>query len=226
MRTIPGQPKCLDKESKLMQRHFQGLRKSPSLPSIGCYNLTISHERKFMWYRVAKVGTRTILGHLEDSGVRLDVEEASWVYYPVNSVGDYFKFAFVRNPWDRLASCWRDKVINHDGLELDGIEREQLKSFESFVNYVSGLNIDECDRHLRSQSALIDLNMIDYLGRMETFEEDAGYIFRRLGLPEKEMEKKNVSAGKENYREYYNDQLLELVAQVYRKDIQIFGYQF
>jgi hypothetical protein len=226
MRTIPGQPDRLDRESELMQEQFKQLRKSPYLPSVGCYNLTISHERKFLWYRVAKVGTRTILSHLKESGVCLDVEHASWIHYPVNSVGDYVKFAFVRNPWDRLASCWRDKIINNNSLQIDGIERAELSNFDKFVNYVSGLNIDECDRHLRSQSALIDLNMVDYLGRMETFEDDAAFIFRKLGLPERQIDRKNVTATRKNYREYYSDQLAEQVAQVYRKDIQIFGYQF
>ena len=35
------------------------------------YNLTISHEYRLMWFRVAKVGTRTILEHLRKSGVPL-----------------------------------------------------------------------------------------------------------------------------------------------------------
>ncbi len=198
----------------------------PFIPSIGSYNITISHEHKFMWYRVAKVGTRTILNHLKESDVGLDVEHASWLHYPVNSFGSYFKFAFIRNPWDRLSSCWRDKVIKNNMFRFDYSEHERMKIFENFVDFVSGLNIDKCNRHLRSQSALIDLNMVDCLGRMETFDDNAKYIFRRLGLPEKEIVRKNVTSNKKAYQEYYSDHLAEKVAQIYRKDIQIFGYQF
>jgi len=226
MRTIPGKPKRLDKKSKSIQVFYKSIIKIPFMPSIGRYNITISHEHKFIWYRVAKVGTRTILNHLKESGVFLDVEHGNWLHYPVNSFDDYFKFAFVRNPWDRLASCWHDKVINKNLFQFDDSERERMKKFENFVDFVSGLDIDKCDRHLRSQSALIDLNMVDYVGRMERFDDDACYIFKRLGLPEKEIVRKNVTSGKKAYREYYDERLAEKVERIYRKDIQIFGYTF
>lgn len=101
-----------------------------------------------------------------------------------------------------------------------------MRIFENFVEYVSNLNIEKCDRHLRLQSSLIDLNNIDYLGRMETFDSDTNYIFRKLGLTEKEVEPKNVSLNKKPYQEYYNKNLAKKVSQIYQKDIQIFGYQF
>jgi hypothetical protein len=153
------------------------------------------------------------------------VDQGSWLHYPVNSFDGYFKFAFVRNPWDRLVSCWRDKVIDRNYFDFDDSEHEKMKAFENFVDYVSDLTIDDCDRHLRSQSVLIDLNMIDYLGRMETFGEDANDIFRRLGLPEKDILQKNRSSSEQDYQEYYNKYLIEKVAQIYQRDIQIFGYQ-
>ena len=91
---------------------------------------------------------------------------------------------------------------------------------------MSDLDIDKCDRHLRSQSAMIDLNMVDYLGRMETFDIDANYIFQKLGLPEKQIARKNETSDKKSYETYYDEHLAKKVAQIYQKDIQIFGYQF
>jgi hypothetical protein len=208
----------------MMQRLYRTLRKIPFMPSEERYNVTISHERKFIWFRVAKVGTRTILNHLKECEVHLDVHHGSWLHYPVNSFDGYFKFAFVRNPWERLASCWRNKVIDRNYFHFDDSEHEKMKTFENFVGYVSDLDIDGCDRHLRSQSVLIDLNAIDYLGRMETFGEDANCIFRRLGLPEKDILRKNKSSSEQNYQEYYTERLIEKVAQIYQRDIQIFGY--
>jgi hypothetical protein len=175
---------------------------------------------------VAKVGTRTILHHLKDSNVCLDVEHATRLYYPLNSYDDYFKFAFVRNPWDRLASCWRNKVLNQNHFQFSDSEYEKMRNFDKFVDYASGLNIEKCEAHLRAQSSLIDLNMVNYLGRMESFEEDASYIFSRLNLPEKEIVPRNVTSTSKSYQQYYSDQLAEKVGYIYRKDIQIFGYQF
>lgn len=196
------------------------------MPSAGRYNLTISHQQKFIWFRVAKVGTRTILNHFKQCEISLDVEHASWLHYPNNLYDSYYKFAFVRNPWDRLVSCWRNKVINENYFKFNNSDLEKMKSFENFVNHVSSLNIYKCDRHLRSQSKLIDINMIDYLGRLETFEDDLNQIFDRIGLPNKKIVQKNATSRTTNYKKYYSEELVEKVAKIYSRDIQIFGYQF
>lgn len=226
MRTLPSNPNRLNRKGEAMQGLYRAIRKISFIPSAGRYNITICHQRKFIWFRVAKVGTRTILNHLKDNNIPLDVEHASWLHYPVNSFDNYFKFAFVRNPWDRLASCWYDKVINHNFFNFDDSELRKMKIFANFVDYVSDLNIDNCDRHIRSQSMLIDLNRVDYLGRIESFVADANYVLQRLGLPEKTIISKNVTLDKKPYQEYYNEHLAEKVAQIYRRDIQIFGYHF
>src|SRR5215213_4546448 len=62
------------------------------------YNLTISHSHRFVWYRVAKVATRTIRHHFESYDVSLDVDHAMRVRYPLASFADYVAFAFVRDP--------------------------------------------------------------------------------------------------------------------------------
>jgi hypothetical protein len=227
MRTLRDNPYKLDRKSNAIQRCYGLARKMPFMPSTGRYDLTICHEKQFIWFRVAKVGTRTILNHLKESGIHLDVEHAMSVRYPVNLYKNYFKFAFVRNPWDRLVSCWHNKVLDANYYNFDDAEREKMKDYEHFINFVSKLNIYECnDEHLRAQSAMIDLNMIDYLGRLETFDDDAKYIFQKLGLPEKEIVHKNLSSRKTSYQDYYSELLVEKVAQIYQKDIKIFGYQF
>ena len=226
MRTKPGKPDRLYKTSKLEQKLYKVMHKIPMTPSAGRYNLTLCHEKKFIWFRVAKVGSRTILNHLRDNGVHLDVEHGRQLRYPVNHYADYFKFAFVRNPWDRLVSCWNNKVIDSNLFRFSEAELEKMRVFENFVGYVEGINVDTCNRHLRSQNSLIDLNNIDYLGRMETFGDDLNHIFRRLDLDTDNIKSRNVTAAREPYREYYNSELAERVARIYRKDIQIFGYRF
>ncbi len=226
MRTLPGNRLRLDRFSRLSQRLYRGLDRASFLPSSRRYNITVSHESRFLWYRVAKVGTRTIFYLFKAIGVRLDAEHAMRVYYAPRQYRSYFKFAFVRNPWDRLVSCWSDKVLGKNHFKFGEARYGEMKEFGAFVDYVSGLEIEECNQHLRLQCRLIDLNQIDYLGRLETFDSDFAHICTRVGVNVQEVSPLNVSTGREPYRHYYDEGLCEQVRQIYLKDIQVFGYSF
>ena len=226
MKTVPGQVKRLDQTSRRAQKVYEKVSQVPLLPTRRRYNLTLSHSQKFIWFRVAKVGTRTILNHLKNSNIPLEVEDVSNVYYPPKLYEDYFKFAFVRNPWDRLVSCWLDKVIKHNMYRFEKQEREKMREFENFVDYVAGLDIENCDRHLRLQSRLIDLNRIDYIGRLETFEADLNHVCKIIGVEESTITRKNAAAKRQPYQDYYTDAIQAKVRQIYQTDIQLFGYQF
>src|SRR5262245_60245350 len=227
MRTRPGHPDRLDRASRLSQFVLETVAHIPVLPASGTYNLTISHEKRFLWYRVAKAGTRTILHHFKRHTVPLDVEHASFIRYTPQLYADYFKFAFVRNPWDRLVSCWAEKILTGKGaiFQLPESELARLHDFERFVDFVSTLDLRTCDRHLRWQCELIDLNHIDYLGRLETFAQEFAFICHHLHIQCDEIISRNVSAHRP-YADYYTGELRDKVFQMYSRDVRMFGYHF
>lgn len=195
-------------------------------PSLRQYNLTISEEKKFVWFRVAKVGTRSIFHALHKAGVELSAEHPFLCHYPVHRYRDFFKFAFVRNPWDRLVSCWADKVVDHNRLHFSDDSLEEMQSFERFVDYVAeNVDLEHGNPHLRLQCRLIDLNHIDFLGRFENFMEDITKVMDFLGI-ETKISRKNASSRKQNYREYYSEDTIQKAAKLYSRDIQIFNYDF
>jgi len=75
------------------------------------------------------------------------------------------------------------------------------------------------------QCRLIDLNHLDFLGRMETFEQDFRKVCIRLKFPQQPIPSRNVSR-KRPFQEYYNDSLRVRVEEIYARDIQTFGYSF
>jgi Sulfotransferase family len=198
----------------------------PYFPSDRRYNITICNEKKFVWFRVSKVGTRTIFNVFDQADIKLDAEHAMSCHYPASLYRGHFKFAFVRNPWDRLVSCWRNKVVDSNYFHFTDAKLPQTPEFGTFVDFVADLNIETCDHHLRLQSQLIDLNEIDYLGRFESFEEDLLEVVQTIGLGPVNIEKHNVSRSERGYRQYYDEGLKAKVAKVYRKDIKLFAYEF
>lgn len=198
----------------------------PFIPSLHPYNITISHKHRFIWFRVAKVGTRTIFDVLKNAGVHLDAEHAMDCRYPVTVFSRYFKFAFVRNPWDRLVSCWRNKVVDTNYFKFEDTTLERYQDFEHFVEYIETQDMDNCDIHMRLQSRLVDLNNIDFLGRFENFEKDLRYVLKEIGINVQEIPSRNVSSGAGDYRDLYSDDLRERVGRLYDRDIRIFAYEF
>ena len=131
--------------SRLYQRSSRAIyRNIPIIPSEKRYNITLSHEIFFIWFRVAKVGTSTILDPLARSNIKIDAEYPSNCHYPPTLYKVYFKFAMVRNPWDRLVSCWKDKVLKNNFYNFSEDERLRMKEFKNFVEYVSKINVKNC----------------------------------------------------------------------------------
>ena len=214
--------RMLTRASLRYQRIGSYIAKTAIYPSDVQYNLTISEKNKFLWFRVGKVGSRTILDIFNQANIELAAEHPYDLYYPVNKYKEYFRFAFVRNPWDRFVSCWQDKVIRRNKFLISDDEQE----FESFIDYVTmNIDLEYGNPHLRLQSRLIDLNHIDFLGRFETFEDDLNKVMNILGI-EATIKKKNASKRKIDYREYYTSRTREKIADLYKKDINIFNYRF
>ena len=200
--------------------------KSLFLPFFERYGITVCHEKKFIWYRVAKVATRTIYDVFDKADLELINKRVSFYSNPASRCPDYFKFAFVRNPWDRLVSCWKDKVVSYNYFGFSDSERSKMKSFENFVAFLGGVDIERCDLHLRSQSKLVDVDNLDYIGRFESFTSDLHALVEKLELGEVKIRRLNASDNRKNYRKYYDEALRQKVASIYREDIEIFSYDF
>lgn len=184
------------------------------------YNITASHANKFVWFRVAKVGTRTILSILEKK-FPLSIN-GYLVPYNSKEFEGFFKFAFVRNPWSRVVSCYCNKILTkcHPAFAecFD-------KDFDYFVDYIDRSDITVGDPHIKLQVKLFPIKELDFIGRLETFSEDLKYVLTMLNIGDVPEEHKNASQH-EHYSRYYNEKTKNIIAKKYKADIKAFGYKF
>lgn len=153
------------------------------------------------------------------------------VIFGTENYKNYFKFAFVRNPWDRLVSAY--VFLKKGGLtEQDKAwAQEYLDKFGSFQSFVMhGLTPSVIYRVLHfipQWEYVVDRNGkvdVNFIGRFETLESDFEILAKRLGVSTSLLKINHSLKG--DYRSYYNDTSAEVVAKLYSRDIELFGYSF
>ncbi len=142
-----------------------------------------------------------------------------------------FKFAFVRNPWDRLFSAYRFLRKGGFGSMDAAISRKvrRYATFEDFVLAIANTSLMSEVIHLRPQTYFVQVGRaipLDFIGRFETLEEDFCKLSEILGV-QVGLPKSNVSGdGFAGYRQAYTSKSKDVVARIYRSDIRAFGYEF
>jgi hypothetical protein len=136
--------------------------------------------------------------------------------------------AFVRNPFSRLVSCYKNKIIDENSRPLYegyyGFIYHKM-SFEKFVNRIILIPDIMSDIHFRSQSSFLfkgSTPLFDYLGHVETLQEDCETIIKEHNLPP--LKSINVSKKDYEWEEFYTPKLAEKVYKRYQKDFERLGY--
>ncbi len=178
-------------------KHFYKNKYLLSLFAKRKYTISYNYKYKCLWFRTPKVGSRSIHQHFLENTPKDQYIYSSAVGYDPDDFKNWYKFAFVREPTDRFISCWKDKVLNHNMFEFDPATHEKMKDLSNFITWVESQNIDEAEEHLRSQHVLIDLDNLNFLGKLESFEADLKAIAEAIGMPLNAMHRKNISGERE-----------------------------
>jgi hypothetical protein len=143
----------------------------------------------------------------------------------------YFTFTFVRNPWDRVYSAYT--YLKRGGWdEKDRAWTSQhLSPYRDFADFVhNGLRQPAVQQfmHFVPQHEFIcdqrERILVDYVGYFETITEDFAEICRRIGI-EATLAHTNRSTER-TYHTVYDNNMRQIVGQVYARDIRIFRYDF
>lgn len=171
---------------------------------------------------------KAIFGNLAGGHTTLD--EYLNIFEPV-CITSYFKFTVVRNPWDRVVSAYfflRDGGFRNAADIEFGKEFGDFPGFKNFVvNWVNKTNIWR-SHHFRPQYHYMLEKRgklhLDFVAFLENIDSDFAYIVDHIGIS-CTLAKSNKSEHK-SYMDYYDEETMNIVAEVYAEDIRMLGYTF
>ncbi len=210
--------------------------------------MILSHSKKFIYihvYKVAGTSIRTVLQQYDDQnfsdfplienikfyiGKRIPTL-SKWAIDHINAqkikdklpekiYNTYFKFAFVRNPWDWQVSLYHYMLQYKEHPQHQIISK--MKGFDEYIewriNHDMGLQKD----------FLYDANgkiLVDFIGKFENLQEDFNTICSRILISPTLLPLAN-SSNHTHYKDYYNKHTKDLIYNAFQKDIEIFKYDF
>lgn len=160
-------------------------------------------------------------------------------YIPRDEFDRLYKFSFVRNPFERIVSEYRYRNYFHH------------RSFRDFVLHkLPEPGWDDKYRHVMPQYEMLHDRegqlLVDFVGRFENLQGDFDEVCKHLDIPDSALPHRNPSNkksrnlkrrfrnvlfrngenDKKHFSDFYDDETLEAVTRLYRKDIAAFGYTF
>ncbi len=130
----------------------------------------------------------------------------------------FFKFSFVRNPWDWQVSLYH-YILDHP----ENCGHEETKKMGSFRNFVFSRE----KLTFTQTSCLVDESgnlLVDFVGKFENLDQDFQSICHKVGisasLPHINKSKRT------DYQDYYDAETRDLTSRLYAEDIERFGYTF
>ena len=158
----------------------------------------------------------------------------------------YFKFLFVRDPFERLLSAYENKfekkawpfsqtqkfskevVDNFKHLDPNS---DNNVTFTKFIYYVVGVGFNR-NRHWKTYDKLCNPCDIhyDFIGHFDHMPEEAAYILRQTGMDQvatfPEFRTHNTTSKMlRKYAQIPKAKIVEL-AKAFQKDFEMFGYGF
>ena len=199
--------------------------------------MPISHSHKLVFIHIPKTAVTAITespevkfeslnGHFTRQETKMSL---------ASKCDEYFKFTVVRNPWDRVVSNYKySRMIKSYWHSNDGSTK-----YSKHVDYdvCSKLSFEDCVKLLQKNPNSLrhqgwkpqypyvcdaDKNIV--VDKVFDYSDLDGDEFKKI-IPK--MERINVSqGGKESYKDYYNDELIDIVSEFYKEDIKIFNFKY
>lgn len=150
---------------------------------------------------------------------------------------EWFRFAFVRNPYTRVLSAYLDKIQRNrpekkeilNSLGRDPKELEAEVSFLEFLQAIRKTPNGLRDNHWRPQVQLLFIGQCDYhvIGAFERLEQDVAYVTERMGVTRRfklDNVGNHATDAASALKEWYTGEVMDVFESLYDGDFRTFGY--
>lgn len=186
----------------------------------------INHKYKCIFIHVIKTGGVSVCEALHMKKTQLHIAASEIKSITKNKWNSYFTFSFTRNPWDKMVSQYF-----YNG-------QCYTKDFNEYI-----LRWHEEKEPLTAHSCIhsdyFDLD-IDFIGRFENLQQDFNFVCQKIGKTRTKLPHENsspITSGPNgevvrpkpkgiHYSCFYNDRSVNMVAERFSKDIELFNYEF
>ena len=153
------------------------------------------------------------------------------------NINEYFQFSFTRNPWSRQVSKFSYAKSEADKYKSSGEEfrswamdlnKGGVPSHFSFEDYCEKEYCKSIFKGVEKQWEYIvreDGSWIDYIGKLESINEDFYIVCNKVGMPYDKPHHDNQTS-KKPYYDCYNDYTKQIVGATHSQDIIRFNYSF
>jgi hypothetical protein len=185
--------------------------------------MLISHKHKFIFIHIQKTAGTSISSALNPFCEESYPSMKHWSAVKINKKfgsdiwNEYFKFTFIRNPYERLLS-WYNMIDKSRGNPNPNPFHSCIqKNIHSFSNFImedkNFMDINELPQQRIAQFQKISENgrvIVDFIGRYENIDEDFSYIFKKINIPEAVLPHIN-KFDHDHYMNYYSKEMINEV---------------
>lgn len=143
----------------------------------------------------------------------------------VNVWNTYFKFTFVRNPWDLAVSRYYYNLKRKRTADIGFKTWLKRTTRKRWFRSSKGKpwSRDELTQYTHINGEL----GVDFVGKFETLAEDFDAICRQIGVESPRLgHEKKRHVQKKHYSTYYDQECIDIVAAKQAAAIEYFGYDF
>ena len=181
------------------------------------YRCIFIHQRK-------AAGTSIIRAFGKTPSFPLGIKNPEWHWFNNGVLGrgwayrpPFYVFSAVRNPFDRVVSAWKFLKATRDR------PLEEVLLHPPSSSYVHVHLTRPQIASLRTADGSL---VTDDLVRFESLQADFDRVCDRLGKPRVLIPHANAGPREAGYRQYFNAESRRLAEELFKDDLETFGYDF